>query len=269
MADMIMALAAVFLGGAFAFAGWGWEMRGRRLKLLFRSLTVECVLAALWLLVWQWEWSHQLLVVFILVAIAIPSFFFWEMIPFPIWQLFRNDGIITIRLITKSRLYEPISNRWDMKYRPEDFVFPYILGLNVSPILNGLNYLSLTGYVVNTLPCHFELNKVRVQLFLTELYSAPQQPNQISSKEQPIVEEEPMTKRLKVRKSLVLWAECTNELPNFRIYLTKKARDGVIRCYYQNKAVQVCLKIHYEKNKELSTRAINMALLNGGELYHA
>ncbi len=70
-------LIAIVMGVFFAFGGGGWEMPSNR-RLLFRSLTLESALVAIFLFLWKMEWSHQVRIVgiFILIAACIPLFFF-------------------------------------------------------------------------------------------------------------------------------------------------------------------------------------------------
>ena len=255
----------VIVGVACLLAGWGWHMSPRWVRLLCRTLTVYRILTIPVLLGWNWINPYYMLL--IIPFIAIPLGFFWELIPFPIIQFFKTDNITTIRIERKVKGTSGIGYRRDMKRNPQDFIFPYIQEVNISPIINGLDYLLLKGGLANTLPCRFNLDKVLIRLFITEL-STREQP---IIEEQSIIEEEPTTKELTVRKSLDLYAESRNDLSNFRIRLTKKAQESVIKFFQQNKSVEAYLHISGFDNKGrehlLLTNQVSIALLNGRELY--
>lgn len=212
---------------------------------------------AFWIAVWA--------IITGVVVMAVSHYWNLEKIKswFPIVQFFKTDRIATIRIEKKVRQTSAIDYRRDMKLNPQEFIFPYIQFVNISPLENGQQYLGIAGSLVSSLHHDLELFKVSVRFIFN---SASNNQTIASSKEQLIMEEEPTTKTLTPKKSLVLWAENRNDLSNFRIYLTEEARGDVLKYYSQKKTAQVELQITgFDKNgtkRFLSTQAKDIALLD-------
>ncbi len=224
IAPIIVSVVGVLIGLLPSFAQWGWTE-------MFEWLSPQTARLFFWVTLG--------ITIFLSSALAIFQYRERIRLLFPILQIFKTDNITTIRIERKVKGTSGIGYRRDMKRHPYDFIFPFIQEVNISPIINGQNYLLLRVYLVSALPYHFNLDKVRIRLFITEL-STREQP---ITKEQPIIEEEPTTKKPKAKKSIVLNAESNNELSNLRIYLTKKTREAVIKYFQQNKSVEVYLHI--------------------------
>ena len=270
----------LIFGVLLAFPGWGWPMSRRWVILTFRTLTFECVLVIILLLTFNWIKVHPQFVYGAFLFVIPPLFFFWEIIPFPIIeinqpknkfipipnkkhiQFFKQDGITTIRIQTLGADPSGIGALRSMKHNPERFIYPYINGIDISPILNGQNYLSIRYCLFSSLPYEYELSKVKVHLIINGIQSYSQQ---------KIVEYDSMSGKNRIKHSLRLWAENPNETAGLRIYLPKQGQDEVLKFYKQNMTVSSSLSVTgldvMNNYCNLQTNLKDFALLNGRKLY--
>ena len=183
-------------------------------------------------------------------------------LPFPTVQFFRTADVTTMRIEQSMKQSSGIYYRRDMKRNPHDFIFPFIQFVSVSPIQHKLNYLDIRCSLVSALHHDFELYGTSVKLIFNGASGTI-----AVSRRQPVIEEDGRTHKLKAKDPMILWAEFPNELPNFRIYLSRKAREDILTYYSQNRIAQAELQIEgFGKNKTrhfASTRLQTIAVLGG------
>lgn len=218
----------------------------RWFQLLCRTLTVYCALVVIMLLSWNWIIVYLTFLVqppfigFSLIGIAVALFFFKELIPFPIMQTFRSDGIITIRVERKPKQTESgIDYRRDMKHEPDSFIFPYIQEISIAPIINNSSYLDVRCYLPSALPYHLSLKIIYIKLSISG----------IEIKKQLLIEGGADNKKINVKESIILRAGHPNALSNLRIYLTPKSRERAKEYYYHDKFIKASLEICGVDNK--------------------